>query len=210
MDRDYSYKPRFVDIRIKPPKDEPQSRDKVCEYPQCRAKATARSPKSPNAPGEFYRFCQKHAAEYNKQWNFFEGMSEDAARAHREADAYGHRPTWSFGSGSGSRKAAERASKDFGDGFVDPFNLFGDRPPPGAEQAKAKAKDQHAGMGRLQKRALETLRLTPEATKADVRKRYAEMVRAYHPDSNGGDRSMEEQLTKVVESYQILKSAGMG
>ncbi len=210
MDREYNYKPRFVDIRIKPPKDAPKSRDKVCEHPQCRSKATARSPKSPNTPGEFYHFCQSHAAEYNKQWNFFEGMSEDAARAHREADTYGHRPTWNFASGSGARKTAERASKDFGDSFVDPFNLFGDRPPPGAEQAKAKVNDPHANMGRLQKRALETLRLSPDATKAEVRKAYAELVRTYHPDSNGGDRSMEEQLTKVVESYQILKSCGMG
>jgi hypothetical protein len=210
MDRAYRYKPRFVDIRIKPPKDAPASKDKVCEHPQCRSKATARSPKSANTPGEFYWFCQSHAAEYNKQWNFFEGMSEDAARAHREADAYGHRPTWNFASGSGARKAAERASKDFADGFVDPFSLFGDRPPPGSEQRQAQPDDPLANMGRLQKRALETLQLSPDASKADVRKRYAELVRTYHPDSNGGDRSMEELLTKVVEAYQILKSAGMG
>ena len=210
MDEAYRYKPRFVDIRIKPPKDAPASEDKVCDYPQCRAKATARSPKRADAPGEFYWFCQTHAAEYNKQWNFFEGMSEDAARAHRAADAYGHRPTWNFSAGSGARKAAERASTDFKDGFVDPFSLFGDRPPPGAGRAKAQPDDSLAGMGRLQKRALETLRLEPKASKADVRKRYAELVRTYHPDSNGGDRSMEAQLTKVFEAYQILKSAGMG
>lgn len=210
MDGDYKYRPRFIDIRIKPPKDEARFEEKVCDHPQCRAKATARAPKSPANRDEFYWFCQAHAAEYNKAWNFFEGMSEDAARAHRDADAYGHRPTWSFSAGSSARKRAEQASKSFEDGFFDPFSLFGDRPPPGQERAQREAEDPTAGLGRLTKRALETLSLDPDADRAAVRKRYAELVRTYHPDSNGGDRSMEEQLQKVVEAYQILKSAGLG
>ncbi|MGJ3232542.1 MAG: J domain-containing protein [Oceanicaulis sp.] len=209
MDGDYKYRPRFVDIRIKKPKHEASAEERVCEHPQCRSKATARAPKSAAKRDEFYWFCQSHAAEYNKQWNFFEGMSEDAARAHMEADFYGHRPTWSFAAGSTARKKAERASKDFHEGFEDPFSIFGDRPPPGAERRQREAEDPHAAMGRLQRRAYETLSLEPGASKSEVRKRYAELVRAYHPDSNGGDRSMEELLTKVVQSYQILKGAGM-
>jgi len=209
MDGDYKYSPRFVDIRIKKPKDAASARERVCEHPQCRAKATARAPKSAAKRNEFYWFCQRHAGEYNKQWNFFEGMSEDAARAHMNADFYGHRPTWSFASGSTARKKAERASKDFKEGFEDPFTVFGDRPPPGQERRQRESEDPHASMGRLQKRAYEALSLEPGATKAEVRKRYAELVRAYHPDSNGGDRSMEELLTKVVQSYQILKGADM-
>lgn len=210
MDGDYKYRPRFVDIRIKPPRDAAGPRERVCEYPQCRAKATARSPKNPALPGEYYQFCASHAAEYNKAWNFFEGMSEDEARAHARADQYGHRPTWNFAAGSGTRKRAERAAKNFQDGFVDPFSLFGDRAPPGAERARESAKaDPEPTLGRLHQRALETLRLERTATRGEVRKRYAELVRAYHPDSNGGDRSMEEQLQRVVASYQILKNAGM-
>ncbi len=209
MDGSYRYRPRFKDIRIKPPKDKPSPEERACEHPKCQTKATARAPQSPARRDEFYWFCQSHAAEYNKQWNFFEGMSEDAARAHVEADFYGHRPTWSFANGSTTRRRAERAAKDFKDGFVDPFTIFGDRPPPGQERAQREAEDETAGMGRLQKRALETLSLDANATKAEVRKRYAELVRTYHPDSNGGDRSMEELLQKVVASYQILKGAGM-
>jgi DnaJ-domain-containing protein 1 len=209
MDGNYKYNPRFVDIRIKKPKDQPSAKERVCEHPKCRSKATARSPKTAAKRNEFYWFCQRHAAEYNKQWNFFEGMSEEAAREHMNADFYGHRPTWSFAAGSTARKKAQRATKDFHDGFEDPFSVFGDRPPPSQERRQREAEDPHAAMGRLQRRAYEALSLEPGATKAEVRKRYAELVRAYHPDSNGGDRSMEELLTKVVQSYQILKGAGM-
>jgi hypothetical protein len=196
-------------MRIKPPKDEAAPEERVCEHPQCRSKATARAPKSPTMRNEFYWFCQSHAGQYNKAWNFFEGMSEDTARAHVEADYYGQRPTWNFASGSNSRRRAQRASKDFKDGFFDPFSMFNEQPPPGQKRAKTKPVDGTEGMGRLQKRALETLSLDPTATRSEVRKRYAELVRTYHPDSNGGDRSMEELLQKVVASYQILKSEGM-
>ena len=136
-------------------------------------------------------------------------MSEETARAHVDADLYGHRPTWDFSAGSSARKRAERAAKDFQDGFADPFSLFGDRPHPGEERRARAAEDPHAGMGRMQRRAYETLNLQPGADRAEVRRRYAELVRTYHPDANGGDRSMEEQLQKVVASYQILKTAGM-
>ncbi len=206
MDGDYKYRPRFKDIRVKPPEDEAKPEDRVCEHPRCRAKATARAPQSRANRTRFYWFCQAHASDYNKGWNFFEGMSEGAAKAYMEADMYGHRPTWSFSTGAGACQAADNPR----DRFVDPFDLFGDRPPPGQQRTGCKATDPMAGIGRLQKRALETLNLGADADKGTVHKRYAELVRLYHPDSNGGDRSMEDMLQKVVDAYQILKSAGRG
>ena len=46
---------------------------------------------------------------------------------------------------------------------------------------------------------------TPTCT--SVRKRYSELVRRYHPDRNGGDRSHERKLGQVIEAYQMLKGA---
>ena len=40
-----------------------------------------------------------------------------------------------------------------------------------------------------------------------VRKRYSQLVRRYHPDRNGGDRSMERKLAQVLEAWQVLKVA---
>jgi len=33
------------------------------------------------------------------------------------------------------------------------------------------------------------------------------LVRKYHPDRNGGDRSHEKQLAKVIEAYTQLKES---
>jgi len=44
-----------------------------------------------------------------------------------------------------------------------------------------------------------------------LRRRYSELVRRYHPDRNGGDRTYEKRLGRVVEAYQVLrKSAAIG
>jgi len=205
MEKSYSYKPRFKDIRIKPPRDEPKPEERVCDYPKCTRKAEARAPKGRDQLHEYYWFCQSHAADYNKSWNFFEGMSEGAARAYQDSQHYGNRPTWNFTKGGTAQKQAKEASVDWQKAFMDPFSMFSDRPPPG----HARTQDTESPkFGRLQTKAFETLTLKPDAKKSDVRKRYAELVRAYHPDSNGGDRSNEDLLQKVVAAYQILRNGG--
>lgn len=202
----YKYKPRFKDIRIKPPGGKASPEEKACDYPKCTRKAEARAPKGRDQLNDYYWFCKSHAADYNKSWNFFEGMSDSAAKAYQESQAYGHRPTWNFTKGGTRSQKAQKASVDWQKAFMDPFSLFGERPPPGHEQtAKPDDKPKH---GRLMTKAFETMTLEPGATKSDVRKRYAELVRSYHPDANGGDRSNEDLLQKVVAAYQILRNGG--
>jgi curved DNA-binding protein CbpA len=49
--------------------------------------------------------------------------------------------------------------------------------------------------------------LDPQADRKRLRRRYSELVRKYHPDRNGGDRSHEGRLQSVVEAYQLLRKA---
>ena len=39
------------------------------------------------------------------------------------------------------------------------------------------------------------------------RKRYSGLVRRYHPDKNGGDRSHESKLGEVIDAYQLLRKS---
>ena len=150
----FRYRPKFVDIRVRPPEPEadanapppePRPGERVCEHVDCRRPATARAPKSREHADQFYWFCAAHAAEYNKGWNYFEGMS-DAQQAQFRADAHvGHRPTWQFKASRMSREAAAFAAK-FGSGaagkgagaYADAFGMFGaggERPGPAPRQA---------------------------------------------------------------------------
>ena len=46
-----------------------------------------------------------------------------------------------------------------------------------------------------------------DADRHSVRQRHSLLVRRYHPDKNGGDRSHEVRLGAVIEAYQLLRKA---
>jgi DnaJ-domain-containing protein 1 len=211
----FQYKPKFVDIRVRPPSKEDEAKreddvyalkpgERACDHPGCRMPANARAPKSREMLNEHYWFCQRHAAEYNKQWDFFAGMSEGEIRKRQAESAVGDRPTWQFKASKASREAAA-ASQNFGkgDGFADPFSLFGAgaRPQPQAAPAGGRS------LGKLERNALADLDLDEDADSATIRARYIELVKRTHPDSNGGDRSTEHKLQRVIKAYQALKKA---
>ncbi|WP_428409548.1 J domain-containing protein [Hyphococcus sp.] len=208
-----NYKPRLgFDIRVKPPGrqkktasaaqsgEDPATHD--CVAPDCESKAACSLPKSPREPRERIWLCMEHAREHNRSWNYFDGLSEDEAKKVREASQYGDRPTWSMGKNDRARAAANaRGPAD----MHDSFGVFG-------KEAKVQAdtRGQYRGGKRLTKlqiNAFETMALPFDAPAGDIRRRYAELVRRFHPDSNGGDRSAEQQLSEVVKAHQILKKA---
>ena len=56
---------------------------RLCDRHGCEERGDCPAPKSPNSPDRWY-FCQVHAGEYNRGWNYFEGLSAEEA-AEREA-----------------------------------------------------------------------------------------------------------------------------
>jgi len=58
-----------------------------------------------------------------------------------------------------------------------------------------------------EQRALSVLGLGEDADRHAVRQRYSTLVRRYHPDKNGGDRSHEARLSEVIEAYQLLRKS---
>jgi len=216
----FQYRPKFKDIRIRPPKpgeeEAPAANDglglkpgqRPCEWAGCRQAATSRAPKSRDMLNEHYWFCQTHAGEYNRSWDFFAGMNEAQVRAAQEARMVGDRPTWQFKASRFSREAAAFAAK-MGSGapnkgagaYADPLGVFT------ASQAGAAKAAPTRRLGRLEQRAMDELDLEASADGAAIRSRYLELVKRFHPDSNGGDRSTEQKLARVIRAYKTLQAA---
>ena len=100
---------------------------RMCDRYNCNEKGDCPAPKSPNSPDRWY-FCQQHAGEYNRNWDYFEGLSKEEAEA-RESDerrdAGGFHQSahqqWA-GSGDGSRSRDEMRALDLLEVDVDaPF-----------------------------------------------------------------------------------------
>ena len=71
----------------------PESTGKPCDCKGCKKEGIYRAPKDRTLKN-FYWFCLEHVQEYNKNWNFYEGMSADEIEQQIRLDLVGHRPTW--------------------------------------------------------------------------------------------------------------------
>ena len=58
------------------------------------------------------------------------------------------------------------------------------------------------------RRPLEDMGLPYSANPAEIKGRYKELVKRHHPDANGGDRSTEDRLRRIIQAYKHLKQAG--
>jgi DnaJ-class molecular chaperone len=59
----------------------------------------------------------------------------------------------------------------------------------------------------MERGALAELDLSDEAQGPEIRARYTELVKRCHPDANGGDRSAESRLQRVIKAYKTLQKA---
>jgi DnaJ domain len=90
---------------------------KLCDRHGCTNPGNHPAPKSPNSPERWY-FCADHAAEYNRNWDYFAGLSAEDAAARAADEAAGARSyaraqhyAWS-GPGDGSRSGDEMRALD--------------------------------------------------------------------------------------------------
>ncbi len=135
--------------------------------------------------------------EFNAGYDWFEGMSADEIIAAQhpmfgwDTESRAFRPT------AGIDDAPRWAD------YRDPLDAI-------SRRARAFCPGQRAD-GRPvspdERRALDALGLPLDADRNALRGRYSQLVRRYHPDRNGGDRSMEGKLQAVVEAYNLLKAS---
>jgi hypothetical protein len=85
---------------------------RICDRHNCDAPGDRPAPKSPNSPERWY-FCERHAAEYNQGWDYFEGLNAEEAAAREaqesgEASAYASASHYGWGGpGDGTRSRDE-------------------------------------------------------------------------------------------------------
>ena len=48
------------------------------------------------------------------------------------------------------------------------------------------------------------LELTPQASKADIKKAFRRLSKKYHPDKNKGDETAADQFKKINRAYEVL------
>jgi len=170
-----------------------------CAAQGCAEAGEFRAPAAPGAygdcPPEWRWLCLDHVREFNTRYNFFIGMSADEINAAQTPYAGWERQTRAFASNGAS------PSPRWAD-FTDPLDAIGAG---FKDSLKRRAAERAAALETPRTKALRTLELHAQADARSIRRRYAELLRRYHPDHNGGDRSHEKALQAVVAAYTLLR-----
>jgi hypothetical protein len=202
--------PLFDSVRVKPDEDRRlRASSPACNWPGCTGAATHRAPKGRLREGQYWHFCLEHVREYNASYNYFAGMSDDAVAKFQKDSITGHRPTWKMGmNGKSGPDPSVRAGPDFSTA-ADPMGIFRELGGRSAWRPGAEKPEREGRMIRnVERKALDTLGLELDASRADIKARFKMLVKRHHPDANGGDRGSEDRLREIIQAYNYLKQAG--
>jgi len=169
---------------------------KPCEWPGCKDEGPHRAPRSKDEPEDFRWFCKDHARQYNKAWNFFEGMTDHQVEAIVRHDTVWNRPSWPIGSGP-AINAFMRGE------FSDPFEAFSND---SAGRASPNDADGSADPGAEVHRALAILGLDIPVDVSTVKANYKALVKRHHPDAQGRDTDSDDKIKQINHAYQVVMS----
>jgi hypothetical protein len=167
-----------------------------CAVPGCREPGEFKAPLEPanfDGPGSWRFLCLEHVREHNAKYNFFSGMSPEEISAAQSPLAGWDRPSRRFAANGADPPPTWSDFSDPLDAISSRFRLNRDRAP--------------SRFTRAERRALTVLGLGEDVELHAIRQRYSMLVRRYHPDKNGGDRSQERRLGEVIDAWQQLRKS---
>ena len=167
----------------------------TCDWPECNNIGEHRAPQSRDNLNSFHWFCMDHIRQYNKSWNYYEGMSDKQVEADLRHDTTWNRPSWPF---AGAEKTLNFTGggpefDDFNGAFAGPHD-------PGASEGTTRRHEPDTP----EAQAMAILDLTPPVTLKEIKRRYKELVKQHHPDANGGDKAAEEKFKEISLAYATL------
>ena len=168
-----------------------------CAVPGCCEPGEFKAPVQPasfNGPGSWRLLCLDHVREHNSKYNYFAGMTPDEISEAQTPYGGWERSVRAF-------SVAGAAPGPAWSGFLDPLDAIA------ARLRRPQADEAQGRFSASERRALAVLGLGGDIDRTQLRKRYSELVRRFHPDRNGGDRSHERRLGEVIDAFQLLKGA---
>lgn len=198
----------FDSIRISSNrKKQAETQIQQCQWEGCEKAGAHKAPAGRNREGQYLYFCINHVRAYNKNFNYFSGLSDkDIAKFQKDALTE-NRPTWptDFSNSTSTKTSADYSKIRSGTAAYqnrmrNPYTIFTQRNATNISSRKIKP---------LEAKAFDTLGLQTNASAEDIKTKYKELVKKHHPDANGGNRSSEERFREVLNAYNLLKKSGL-
>jgi hypothetical protein len=165
--------------------------ENICEWENCKENGKFKAPLEKDNSKNYKWLCEKHIKLFNKNWNYFEGMSQHEIENFVKSDLTWHRPTQKFGSSDNFFNIL------WNNALSDKFNLFKE------EKIFNNLKDRK--LSEKDKDAFKIMELKFDADWSSIQKKFKTLVKKFHPDRNSGNKQFEDKLKKVTLAYSHLK-----
>ncbi|MBR5904535.1 MAG: J domain-containing protein [Alphaproteobacteria bacterium] len=159
---------------------------KKCDHPGCTKAGTCRAPKTRELK-DYWWFCQEHAAEYNKNWNYYANMTPEEINTEWERETFGY-----------AEKDIEQANQKEID-YVKFLNDF--LSGRGAFDKMPKKKSTPSEIVS----AFKELDLPITSTWTEIAKKYRELAKIHHPDTSKNKDKSAKEFTRISTAYEKLK-----
>ena len=164
----------------------------ICDWNNCSEDGAYRAPIEKDNSKQYRMLCLNHVKEFNKNWNYFDGMNDCQICEFIKSDMTWHKPTQSFGSSDNFFKILwNNALKD--------------------EKNKHKINGQFDHMNQFKfnhndVKAFGILGISIGIKWEKVQKKFKKLVKKYHPDMNLGSKKYEDKLKVITLAYTQLKN----
>ena len=165
--------------------------ENICEWENCKENGKFKAPLEKDNSKNYKWLCERHIKLFNKNWNYFEGMSQREIENFVKSDLTWHRPTQKFGSSDNFFNIL------WNNALSDRFNLFKD------EKIFNNLKDRK--LSEKDKDAFKIMELRFDSDWSSIQKKFKTLVKKFHPDRNSGNKQFEDKLKKVTLAYSHLK-----
>ena len=168
----------------------------ICEWSNCKEIGKFKAPLERDNYKNYEWLCEEHIKLFNKNWNYFEGMSQNEIENFLKSDLTWHRPTQKFGSSDNFFNIL------WNNALNDNFNLF--------KGEKIYKDSKYNRLNEKDKDAFKIMGLEINTEWLIIQKKFKTLVKKFHPDRNAGNKEFEDKLKKITLAYSHLKLIMMG
>ena len=167
----------------------------ICDYENCFERGDYKAPISRLRLNEYYLFCLKHVAIYNKSWDFYRGLNVDQIELSIRKDAIWDRPSWPL---KGNPSNIMNQLREF---LNNDYSLF-EKEKDLQDFLKNRIIDEK--LTKEEQKSLKIMNLSMPISVDEIKKKYKKLVKIFHPDVNDNNKEAEKQFKEINEAYKIL------
>ena len=158
--------------------------ERICSNPKCNELGVYPAPKSRNQRREYLYFCINCIRDFNKSWNYFEGLNEQELEVEIRKSVTWNRPSWKFG------------TKNITHDFEKAFYTFENQKILKNKKVLNKKLDD----------AFKTLGLSNDSNLKEVKTKYKILAKKWHPDVQNKSKTKinENKFINIANAYKII------